>query len=397
MHAASRGLERCMTDSHRILFVDDEPDVKPLIIQRMRREIRKGVYSFEFAGNGLEAIDVLTADSTIDLVVSDINMPGMDGLTLLKQIPAINPNIRAIIVSAYGDMKNIRRAMNLGAFDFVTKPIDFVDLKLTIQRTMSHLIKWREALASRDKLISLNNELSLANKIQQSILPTVLPRTDKFEIFGRMEPARDIGGDFFDVFRLSDTQTGLAIADVSDKGIPAALFMMSSRTLLKGSAIGDPNPDRVLGEVNMLLNQENPAGMFVTVLYAIFDHRNSTVTFANGGHNLPLLVKSDGSSSYLGLPSGIALGVFDGFEYEVTECQLTPGDHLVLYTDGVTEAMNVDGDLFGEDRLQEIIKESVDRKERDLTRPIVEAVHVFSSGVPQSDDITCLTLTIRGG
>ena len=120
----------------KILVVDDEPDLEHLVRQRMRREIRSGEYSFTFAQNGVEALELLSQDQDIDMVLSDINMPRMDGLTLLEQIPKVDPNIRSVIVSAYGDMKNIRTAMNRGAFDFITKPIDFEDMKVTIQRTL---------------------------------------------------------------------------------------------------------------------------------------------------------------------------------------------------------------------------------------------------------------------
>ena len=175
----------------KILVVDDEPDLEHLVRQRMRREIRSGQYSFMFAQNGVEALEVLSEEQDVDMVLSDINMPRMDGLTLLEQIPKVDPNIRSVIVSAYGDMKNIRTAMNRGAFDFITKPIDFEDMKVTIQRTLRHLELWREALESRDKLVALQNELSVANKMQQSILPTSFPTGQGFEIFGGMEPARD--------------------------------------------------------------------------------------------------------------------------------------------------------------------------------------------------------------
>ena len=160
---------------YKILVVDDEPDLERLMLQRMRRDIRAGLYRFVFAQNGLEALDRLKEQPDIDLVLSDINMPKMDGLTLIEQIPKVQPDIRSVIISAYGDMKNIRTAMNRGAFDFVTKPIDFDDLKLTISRTLQHLVEWREALESRDKLVALQNELGVASKIQQSILPTRFP------------------------------------------------------------------------------------------------------------------------------------------------------------------------------------------------------------------------------
>ena len=136
---------------YKILVVDDEPDLEPLVMQRMRRQIRSGQYHFTFAHNGVEALERLNEDDEIVIVLSDINMPKMDGLALLEQIPSVNPNIRSVIISAYGDMKNIRTAMNRGAFDFVTKPVDFDDLKLTIDRTLQHLLQWREALAARDR------------------------------------------------------------------------------------------------------------------------------------------------------------------------------------------------------------------------------------------------------
>ena len=124
---------------HKILVVDDEPDLEPLVLQRMRRNIRAGRYQFVFAHNGLEALDRLRQEADIEMVLSDINMPQMDGLTLLEQIPKVDPNVRCVVVSAYGDMENIRTAMNRGAFDFVTKPVDFEDLKVTIDRTLRPL------------------------------------------------------------------------------------------------------------------------------------------------------------------------------------------------------------------------------------------------------------------
>ena len=162
---------------YKILVVDDEPDVEPLLLQRMRRKIRSGQYQFVFAHNGVDALEKLNKYEGIDMVLSDINMPQMDGLTLLEQIPDVDPNIRAVIISAYGDMKNIRTAMNRGAFDFVTKPLDFDDLQVTIERTLNHVEEWREALSSRDKLVALQNELDIASQMQQSILPTAFPKT----------------------------------------------------------------------------------------------------------------------------------------------------------------------------------------------------------------------------
>ena len=381
-----------MQEAYRILVVDDEPDLEPLMLQRMRRDIRAGRYKFVFAHNGVEALEKLRQDDDIDMVLSDINMPQMDGLTLLEHIPKVDPNIRSVIISAYGDMKNIRTAMNRGAFDFVTKPVDFEDLRVTIDRTLRHMLEWREALLSRDKLVALQNELDVARGIQQSILPTQFPKDPSYAVYGKMQPARNVGGDFFDVMYLSDGRVGLAVADVSDKGVPAALFMMSSRTLLKGAAIGVALPGEALREVNDLLVEDNEGGMFVTVLYAVYDPSSRELTYASGGHDSPLVVHADGTSTLLPLTDGIALGVVSDIEYRQNTVTLSPGDTVVFYTDGVTEAMNGEEEQFGLDPLSEFFRTNPPRDPEQTTSAIFEAVNAFAGETPQSDDITCLVL-----
>ena len=382
-------------ESYKILVVDDEPDLEPLMLQQMRRDIRAGRYEFVFAQNGVDALEKLNQDDGIDMVLSDINMPQMDGLTLLEEIPKVDPNIRSVIISAYGDMKNIRTAMNRGAFDFVTKPIDFEDLRVTIDRTLRNMAEWREALEARDQLVALQNELDVARGMQQSILPTRFPQDPGYTVYGKMQAARNVGGDFFDVIQLNDGRIGLAVADVSDKGVPAALFMMSSRTLLKGAAIGLAFPGEVLREVNDLLLEDNEGSMFVTVLYAVYDPSNRKLTYANGGHNSPLVVHADGVSALLPLTDGIALGIVPGLPYQQNTVTLSPGDTVILYTDGVTEAMNGEEEQFGLDPLSEFFQANPPQDPEQATAAVFEAVNSFAGDTPQSDDITCLVLQCR--
>ena len=377
---------------YKILVVDDEPDLEPLVMQRMRRQIRSGQYHFTFAQNGVEALERLNEDDEIVIVLSDINMPKMDGLALLEQIPSVNPNIRSVIISAYGDMKNIRTAMNRGAFDFVTKPVDFDDLKLTIERTLQHLLQWREALEARDRLVVLQNELSVASIMQQSILPTKFPKRDNYDVHASMKPARSVGGDFFDIVTLDSGRIGIAIADVSDKGVPAALFMMSSRTLLKGSAIGLGAPGDVLQEVNNLLCEDNETAMFVTLLYAVYNPDSGRFTYANGGHNPPVVINADGESTQLPLTGGVALGLVSGLEYEQNSIVLQPGETVVLYTDGVTEAMNIDQEEFGMERLEQLFMGAAPANAEEANATVFESVNEFAGDASQSDDITCMTL-----
>ena len=373
-------------------MVDDEVDLEVLVRQRMRREIRSGKYAFLFAHDGVEALEILARHDDIDLVLSDINMPRMDGLTLLEKIPSVDTDLRAVVISAYGDMKNIRAAMNLGAFDFVTKPIDFDDLRTTVERGLQQLEMWREAEASRDQLLTLQNELDVANRMQQSILPKRFPKTEQYEIYGSMAPARNVGGDFYDVIRLEHGRLGVAIADVSDKGIPAALFMMSSRTVLKGAALSYGDPGRVVKLVNDQLNDGNETQMFVTLFYAVYDPETGLVRYANGGHNPPLLVHRDGSSTALPLTGGVALGVVPNFDFGTDQVVLQPGEALVLYTDGVSEAENSDSEEYGMDRLQAVFSGSAPSSAREANDAIFASVRAFAGNRSQSDDITCLVL-----
>lgn len=379
-----------------ILVVDDEPDLEELMRQRMRREVRRGSVTLSFAQNGREALDILKDNSDIEIVLSDINMPVMDGLTMLENIPAINDKLKTVMISAYGDMKNIRQAMNRGAFDFITKPVDFEDLRITINRTSERFRVERELHRNREKLISIQSELETAASMQQSILPRSFPSNPQYQIFGNMEPAREVGGDFFDVIRLPDNRVGLCIADVSGKGIPAAMFMMSARTWMSGASIGHPLPSKVLCEVNNLLEESNDSMMFVTLLYGVYDPATHRFSYANGGHNRPLLFKADGTVSEIEAVPGIALGVHAGCEFEDQSVTLAKGDLLLMYTDGVNEAERADEQLFGMDRLEQVFDgQPPPTDPTEVTKQVFSRVSDFVEGNVASDDITCLALCVK--
>ena len=380
----------------KILVVDDEPDLEVLLRQKFRRKTRSGQLSLIFAQNGVEALKRLEDHDDVDLVLSDINMPEMDGLTLLQQLGNLDYDLRAVMVTAYGDMKNIRTAMNRGAFDFVTKPIDFDDLEATIDKTLEHLVIMREALRSRDELVALRQELGVAAQMQESILPTDFPRDPRFELHASMTPAREVGGDFYDFFRLEDERLGIVVADVSGKGVPAALFMMVSRTLMKGTAIGEGDPAACLTEVNQLLTESNEESMFVTVFYSSFNPETGHVEYANAGHNLPYVVKPSGQVQQIDCSPGLVLGVLPEFDFPGGDLDLEPGDVLFFYTDGVNEAMDENGEEFGDERLTRVLAEAAGSSAADFSQRVVEAVHAHAGEAPQSDDITCMTLRYLG-
>ena len=377
-----------------ILVVDDEPDIELLMRQKMRRQIRKGRYVFDFALNGLHALEKLNEprDPSFDMVVTDINMPEMNGLELLGELAKHHTEVKSIVVSAYGDMDNIRTAMNLGAFDFVTKPIDFEDLGRTIVRTEEHIHTWRDAMRSRDRLRALETELDMARTLQQSVLPTEMPRSHRYEIDASMTPTREIGADFFDIVKLENERLGISVADVSGKGIPAALFMMGARSVLKGTAIGTSEPGTVLTEMNQIIVHDNPQTMFLTLVYLVYNPRTGEMQYANGGHPAPMVVHGDGTCSDLAPVQGVAVGLDPETAFEEGTRILAPGETAVIYSDGVVEAKNEVGESFGIERLRHVFSGGPPAGAGEAIQRIEAAVAEFSEGREQDDDLTCLAL-----
>ena len=381
----------------KILSVDDEAPLELLMRQYFRRKIRNGEYEFYFAHNGLEALSILYNTPDIEIILSDINMPEMDGLTLLAKVNEMrNPALRVIMVSAYGDMKNIREAMNNGAFDFATKPIDMDDLSLTIEKAIAQINFVHESQKEHAQLESLKNDLTTARDIQQYILPSVFPPFPEdsalVDIYATMEAAKDIGGDFYDFFRIDDDRIALVIADVCGKGIPAALFMAVSRTIIRSKGMQGGSAAACMTEVNRLLAAYSVGNMFVTVFYAIYNTKTGLVSYCNAGHNPPHLLRQDGTVSELPLSSNTIVGVFDGLEYGEDTLQLEQGDALFMFTDGVTEAMDAEYKEFGTERLDGILGQQTNANCQQIVEAVKAGIKDFVGDAEQSDDITMLVV-----
>jgi len=379
-----------------ILVVDDEPDLRHLIRQKFRSKIKTKEYEFQFAMNGAEALEKILNDGSINLILTDINMPVMDGLTLLTKINELNNRLlRSVIVSAYGDMENIRTAMNRGAYDFITKPINLNDLEITIEKSLNEIEHYKKALINRDKLIALQQELDIATVIQTSILPKTFPAfpgRKEFDIYAKMLPAKEVGGDLYDYFLIDKYRLGVIIGDVSGKGIAAALLMAVCKTLLKATAFKGMPVDNILSEVNNILVDDSPSNMFVTVFYGVLDTRSGAFEYCNGGHNPPYLISNDGKVKQLDNIGGLLLGAMKGVEYESNVITIQPGESLFFYTDGVTEAFNNMDEEYKDSRLVEFLFNKNSLNVNDLVEQVFEDVKTFSDGAEQSDDITCLAL-----
>lgn len=381
----------------KILSVDDEAPLELLMKQYFRRKIRNGEYEFYFAHNGLEALAILYNNPDIEIILSDINMPEMDGLTLLAKVNEMrNPALRVIMVSAYGDMKNIRQAMNNGAFDFATKPIDMDDLSVTIEKAIEQIRFVHESQKAHTQLESLKKDLTTARDIQQYILPQVFPpfpeESDKMDVYASMEAAKDIGGDFYDFFRIDDERFAFVIADVCGKGIPAALFMAVSRTMIRSKGSQCDNAGECLTESNRLLASYSVDCMFLTVFYAIYNTNTGFITYCNAGHNPPHLLRANGTIEELPMARNMIVGAFDDIEYKEDTLQLEHGDTLVMFTDGVTEAMNGAEQEFGVERLDNILSGMAGQGSQQIVEAVKAGVSDFVGDAEQSDDITMLVL-----
>jgi sigma-B regulation protein RsbU (phosphoserine phosphatase) len=392
-------MSQSLENGIKILVVDDESDMEPMIRQKFRRHIREKAFNFEFAFNGIEALEKITEYPEIGIVLSDINMPGMDGLTLLSKLKEMkNPGLKTVIVSAYGDMENIRTAMNRGAFDFITKPVNFDDLEITINKTIGEILAIRGWLNEHDKLVSIQNDLNISREIQQAILPKKFPpfpNVPSFDIYASMVAANEVGGDFYDFFMIDDHRLGFVIGDVSGKGVSAAIFMAVSRTLIRATGLKGDSVSECMEHVNNLLCKESVSSMFVTVFYGILNTQTGEVDFVNAGHNPPYILSTNGISK-VEMTNGLALGVIDDFIYESKRIQLKKGDQLLLYTDGVVEAFNLEETAYGEENFESFLNKSLNLPVENIIKQSFAELNDFAGGAPQSDDITLLGLTFKG-
>jgi len=387
---------------HRILVVDDEPDLETLISQRFRKRIRSEELSFVFASNGDEALAKIAAHGNLDVVLTDINMPVMDGLTLLSRVRETYPLLRSVIVSAYGDMQNIRTALNRGAFDFVTKPIDFQDLEITLNKAIDDSLLRKQAARDRDHLLGMERELNLARGMQASLVPSEFPLHPRFEIYGSMIPATHVGGDLYDFFMLDENRLAFSLGDVSGKGIAAALFMAVSRTVLRVAAGKGLSTHECMREVNRFLCQDNANGMFLTCFYGILELDTGKLEYSRAAHNIPYIVRADRAGhpkaiQELNGAEGLPLALFDFAEYDTAAVKLEPGDSVVVFTDGITEAMNADYAAYGEERLEPLLaQQSVSTSAKEIVQAVIGGAQAFANGTPPSDDMTVLAIRYLG-
>ena len=381
-----------------VLAVDDTPENLDVV-----KGILAGDYTVKAAINGQMALKIVEK-SPPDLILLDIMMPGMSGYEVCEQLKA-NPatrDIPVIFLTAMEQTTDEAKGFELGAADYITKPVNPPILKA---RVMTHLAlkQSMDELQAAYGIIKqqkdrMQEELNVGHTIQMSMLPQAFPafpdRTE-FDLHALLKPAREVGGDFYDFFLLDDDRICLVVGDVSGKGVPAALFMAVSQTMIKTAAKGDTSPASIVTRVNDVLSADNPTSMFVTLFLAIVDFRSGCFSYCNAGHNPPYIVRADGGLTCLNQRHGVVMGAMEELAYGESEGRLSEGDALFLFTDGVTEAMDTDGQLYDETRLEQLL-EGVDKSGAEsLTGTVLESVEKFALGAEQSDDITILAYYAR--
>ena len=334
-----------------------------------------------------------------DLILLDVMMPDLDGfetMELLKKQMAPGKEIPIIFLTADENRESEMRGLQLGAMDFIRKPFVPEVLVLRVRHTIE-LVRLQRNLVLESKRI--NAELALASRIQLSMLPNAyppFPGRPEIDIFASMDPMRKVGGDFYDFFFVDEDHLCLVIADVSGKGIPAALYMMMSKIILADSAKMGKTPAQILSDANEAIYANNRENMFVTVWVGILEISTGRLTTANAGHEYPALMDGSGRFELLKDDHNTVIGLLPNQEFAECTLRLTPGSKLYVYTDGVTEATSGANGLFGLTRLLEALNRNPGASPEGVLRSVRQAVDEFVQGAEQADDITMMCLEYKG-
>lgn len=374
------------SNKYDILCIDDSR-LNRAFISKILSPLNIGVYEAE---NGIKGLELL-AEREFDLVLLDIVMPEMDGFGFLKQFLNRESKefIPVILMTGLDDLNSKIKGLNIGADDYLLKPLHEEEL---IARVFS-LLRLKRAnseLYQKNQLIQ--RELEAAKKIQQYIIPQNFNFIDYPKITGVYNPIEDIGGDFFDCYKLDENRSAFLIADVTGHGIPAALTMTMSKMLFSIYADKYPGAADMMKEINKQLRGTLLDMQYITAFYLIYDKTTRYLTYSNAGHTRPLFFKSS-KNQVAALDSfGWFIGISDNTEYEEKKIAVTEGDRLFLYTDGITEAKNSDGEDFGEIRLARFIKNNRNLSGNDFCESLLHALEEFTDGIKMNDDIAFLNI-----
>ncbi|HKW57112.1 MAG TPA: SpoIIE family protein phosphatase [Candidatus Acidoferrum sp.] len=387
----------------RILIADDQQDV----LNALRLLLKGQGYETEAVTSPAELLKSVS-ESEFDLLLMDLNYArdttsGREGLDLLNQLKELEDPPAIVVMTGWATVGLAVEAMQYGVADFVEKPWSNARLLEILQKQVA---LGRERRASRRQLARekqdrqeiaqqfhhQEQEVAEARAIQQGLLPSSIPQVAGYEIAGAWQPAHSVGGDYYDVLAFEDGTLGLCIADVAGKGLPAALLMSNLQAGVRGLASPLLSPDGLCTRLNSLVCHNTASDRFITFFYAQLDGSERVLRYTNAGHNAPLVIHSDGSHEHLAVGGGV-LGIFPQQAFAVGTAHLVPGDRVVLYTDGVTEAYDGAGEEYGEERLLRVLREHRRASPATLQEQILAAAASFSRG-HWHDDATLVVLAV---
>lgn len=368
----------------RILLADDQGD----ILEALQLLLKPSGYHTTVVMHPSAVLQALKED-TFDLLLIDLNYTrdttsGGEGLDLLSQIRGIDETVPVLVMTAWSTIDLAVEAMRRGACDFVEKPWQNRHL---LEKIQTQIERHRDLLRQRNWQ---EKELQEAHEIQQNLLPKAMPPVPGFEIAATSQPVRVVGGDYYDVVRLSEAQTSISIADVSGKGLPAALLMSSLQAALRPLIMDSIDPREVCRRLNHSLSEITLLGKFVTFFYSILNNETGRLTYCNAGHNPPLLVRHGGQADTLATGDAV-LAQFPDWQFSQRAVDLHSGDALILFTDGIVEACGPLGDPFGEDRLVRVAARNCQFGAARLHSAILAAASEHCGGHFQ-DDVTLVVL-----
>jgi len=375
-----------MSPQPRVLVADDQTD----ILQALRLLLGDAGFDTDLVSSIDEVVRRLSG-APYDLLLMDLNYTrdttsGREGLELLERVRARDAALPVVVMTGWGSIETAVEAMRRGAKSFVQKPWDDTTLVQVVRREVDD----GQALRRRDA--SRAREHEEARLIQQALLPATMPEIRGCTLAARWTPAFGIGGDCYDVIRFSDTRVAVSIADVVGKGLPAALLMSNLQAAVRAFATAAAEPHDVCTSVNRLLCRNIASGKFVTFCYAVVDTVAHVVAYANAGHNPPVLMHANGRIDRLS-PTGLVLGVAHDWTYSTGSVETEPGDRLVWFTDGITEALAPDGEEFGDDRIIEILQQHRAAPADALVRTLSVAVSAWTETGLQ-DDATLIVAAV---
>lgn len=388
-------LDTLPTPTPRALIADDQPDV----LIALRLLLRNAGYQVEAVSSPAEVIEKIQQEQ-FDLVLMDLNYArdttsGQEGLDLISNIRRLDGSLPIVVLTAWGSVELAVEVMHRGGRDFVQKPWDNSRLLQSLNTQIELGRKKRQKLSLEAQSRSLTDKLQLeieeSKEIQAALLPKEIPHIDGFDIAITWNPARSVGGDYFDVMKFSEDHSALCIADVAGKGLPAALLMSNVQAVLKSFANETAAPGELCARVNSVMCDNTVLHRFITCFYALLDSQNKTLSYTNAGHCPPMLIRN-GECLRL-REGGPVFGVFPREPYVQADVQLQSGDCLVLFTDGVTEASNALGKEFGEERLQELLLANCHLNAGDLRDRIMGEVNEYSAGEVY-DDATLMVVRV---